>query len=75
MGKTQSTQKTIDSSGEVNNNVVINEPDAQSSQLFQLVVISWTICVIKIIEFLLFVYNRHQKQLKKKYNNKANNPS
>lgn len=72
MGKTQSTQKTVESSGEVNNNVVINEPEFQSSQLSQLLIISWIICAIKIMEFLLFVYKRHQKQIKKKY---ANNPS
>lgn len=67
MGKTQSTQKTVESSGEVNNNVVINEPFHQSSEYMQLLVVSWIICGIKIIEFLLFIYNRHQKQLKKKY--------
>lgn len=71
MGKTQSTQKTVESSGEVNNNVVINEPEHLNQQ-FQILLVGWIICAIKIIEFALFIYKRHQKQLKKKY---ANNPA
>lgn len=72
MGKTQSSQKTVDSQGEVNNNVVINDTASSPPELSQLLVISWIICAIKLMEFLLFIYNRHQKQLKKKY---SNNPS
>lgn len=72
MGKTLSTQKTIESSGEVNNNVVINEPFHETSGYMHLLVVLWIICAIKIIEFAFFIYNRHQKQLKKRY---TNNPS
>jgi len=72
MGKTQSTQKTVESSGEVNNNVVINEPMIDSSQMMQLIVPLWILCAVKILELVLFLYKQHHKQLKKKY---ASNPS
>lgn len=66
MGKTQSTTKQVESDGEVNNNVVINET-SNSNGVPQLVIIAWIICALKIFEFAIYIYNCHQKRLKKKY--------
>lgn len=67
MGQTQSSSKEIESDGEVNNNVVINEPKNNGNS--QVLLVLWIICALKIIEFALYIYNRHQKSLKKRYTN------
>jgi hypothetical protein len=61
--------KVVDSTGEVNNNVVVQQEapfDIHSNELIALV---GTICLIKIIELIYFLYKVHTKTIKKKYKN------
>lgn len=67
MGSTQTKdeQKTVDTTGQVNNNVVIQETvDVYSSEIVLLLSV---IVVLKLIEFLCYVYMQHARKMKKKY--------
>lgn len=61
----KSEKKTVDSTGTVNNNVVIGgEVDVFSVEI---VVLLGIICIIKMIEFIYFIYNRHYRRMKKHF--------
>lgn len=67
MGTQYSTEekKSVDSNGSVNNNFVVeNTVDVQSKIITILLLI---ICVIKILEFLVYLCSRYTQQIKKKY--------
>lgn len=66
MGNTDSKEETkaVDSNGNVNNNVVIQEPNSKNSDIK---IVLYIICGIKIIELLIFIYKFHRKNLKRKY--------
>lgn len=64
-GSTSSEKKTVDSTGAVNNNVVVNgEVDVSS---FEIIILLGIICAIKIMEFIYFIYRRHYQNVKKKH--------
>lgn len=58
-------KKTVDSSGTVNNNVVISDPVEFYNK--EIVCILWIILALKIMELILFFYREHRRGLKKKY--------
>lgn len=63
-GSTSSEKKTVDSTGTVNNNVVVNgEVDVSS---LEIIILLGIICAIKILEFIYFVYGRHYHNIKKR---------
>lgn len=63
--KNTDVHKTVETQGQVNNNVVIDHAvDVTSDEIIILLAI---ICAIKIIEFIYFLYSRHSKSIKKKY--------
>lgn len=67
MGGTTSHEekKTVDSTGEVNNNVVVQETvDVYSSEM---VILLSILCILKIIELGCYLYTTHNRNLKKKY--------
>lgn len=65
MGSNTSTEKkTVDSTGTVNNNVVVNgEVDVTS---LEIVILLGIICAIKIMEFIYFIYKRNYHNIKKR---------
>lgn len=69
MGGTESKDETksVDSNGYVNNNVVIQDPISSNSG--EIKILLYVICIIKIIELLIFIYKFHRKNLKRKYTN------
>ena len=71
MGKTASKEeKTIDSNGNINNNLVLEGPvDFQNSEMLLMLGI---ICAIKIFEAVYFVFHTYKRSLKKKYNTNTN---
>lgn len=70
MGSGESkTEKTVDTSGTVNNNVVVTaDLTMEKTQILLLF-----LCILKTMEFLYFVYVSHQRKLKKKYGAKPGN--
>lgn len=67
-GNTSSEKKAVDSTGTVNNNVVVTaeslgEVDVTSSEI---VIFLGIICAIKIMEFIYFIYKRHYRNVKKR---------
>lgn len=69
-GSTSNAKKQVDSTGTVNNNVVITEPVPIETR--EVLILLMIITTIKIIEFLIFLYKQHVKSVKKKIN--MNNP-
>ncbi|HBK84076.1 MAG TPA: hypothetical protein DDZ41_10870 [Flavobacterium sp.] len=67
MGTSESKEetKTVDSTGEVNNNIVIQDPVQIHNK--DITTVLYIICAIKIFELLVFVYKFHAKSMKKKY--------
>lgn len=57
--------KTIDSTGNINNNLVLEGPvDIKSTEV---IIFLGIICLIKIMEFGVFLYKYHSKKVKKNY--------
>lgn len=71
MGSSQSQHetKTIEASGQVNNNVVIQETEDVYSM--EIVVLLSLLCALKILEIAMFLYNKYRQQMKKKYSQGA----
>lgn len=65
MGGASSTEKkAVDTTGGVNNNIVVNgEVDVNSDEV---IILLGIICAIKIMEFIYFVYRRHYQNIKKR---------
>lgn len=58
-------ENNIESTGTVNNNVIIDgQVDVSSKEIILLLGI---ICLLKIIEFVYFVYKRHYQGIKKRF--------
>lgn len=69
MGSTSSKDPKVDSNGQVNNNVIIQDSVQLQIHNAEILYLLYTITVIKILEFIVFVYNSHAKRMKRKYNN------
>lgn len=67
MGSTTSKdeQKTIESSGHVNNNVIVRDTVDVYSQ--EIVILLGIICLMKVLEFICWMHMNQKKNLKKKY--------
>lgn len=67
MGSSQSQQetKTIESTGHVNNNAVIQETEDVYSM--EIVILLSILCALKILEIGIFLYSKYKQQMKKKY--------
>lgn len=61
----KSEDKTIDTNGNVNNNVVVEE--SVNIYSFEIIALLTIICIIKIIELACYLYVRHEKKIKRKY--------
>jgi hypothetical protein len=60
-------EKQVESTGEINNTVVLAPDQSFNLQNTEIIVFLGIICLIKIIEFIIFLYKTHKKNLKKKY--------
>lgn len=75
MGGSQSSQpenKVVESSGQVNNNVVVAFDTLQNTVAdygLEIVLLLLILCILKILEFASYVYVNHTKKMKKKYGN------
>lgn len=68
MGGSKSKEtKSIDSNGQVNNNVVIGKVDGEVDiTSAEIMILLGIICLIKIMEFIYFIYRRHYQNVKKR---------
>lgn len=57
--------KTVDTTGNVNNNVVIQEPVPVAME--EVIILLAIITAIKIIELVIYFYKVHTRNVKKKY--------
>lgn len=65
MGTT--TSKEVDSTGPVNNNIILDTTSTINMHSFEMVIMLAIICVIKVLEIVLFIYFKHRRGLKKTY--------
>lgn len=81
MGSSESKEekKTVDSTGTVNNNIIVQEAEDTHSQLLineKILLAAYIMCAIEIIKLLLYTFLHYQKHMKKKYEKKpANRPT
>lgn len=75
MGNTKSNteEKVVDTTGTVNNNLVLRDDQQLNIFSFEITLLLLIICVLKIIEFAYFIYRIHSRRLKKIYTNGVNN--
>lgn len=70
--------KTVDSNGQVNNNVVVGAMETNSALLFIMVVELGIVCLIGFVQLYIYYHCNSLKNLKKKYSNgnnqQLNNP-
>lgn len=60
-----SETKTIESDGEVNNNVVIQGNPIDYG--FEIMVLNAIICSLKIFELVIYLYKKHKKQVQEEH--------
>lgn len=65
MGTT--TSKEVDSTGPVNNNIILDTTSTINMHSFEMVIMLAIICAIKILEVVLFIYFKHRRGLKKSF--------
>lgn len=67
MGGSQTKEaKTVESTGHVNNNLVIGKVNGEVDVYsIEIVILLGIICVIKVIEFIYFMYRRHYQNVKR----------
>lgn len=57
--------KTVDTTGTVNNNVVVTEPVGISD--FEIEFILWGILILKFLELIIFFVREFRRSIKRKY--------
>lgn len=65
--------KIVDSNGQVNNNIVIQEAKDVHKQMLSseyLVIASYFLCFAEIVKIVIYIYTSHQRRMKRKYNQK-----
>ncbi len=74
MGKTESKHesKAVDTNGAVNNNLVIQGEMPIQVHNMEILILLYIMCALKVLEFLYFVYTKHSRKLKKRYNSVNN---
>lgn len=60
-----SEEQNIDNKGEVNNNVIVQNPVTIQSE--EMVTLLGIICILKITEFIYVCFKAYQRYVKKKY--------
>lgn len=77
MGGSESShqeQKVVESSGQVNNNVVVAVDTLQDTVAdygLEIAVLLLILCILKLFEFASYIYTNHIKKMKKKYSNNS----
>lgn len=61
-------EKTVDTTGTVNNNVIVSNVTGEVDVFsIEIVALLGIICILKIIEFIYFIYNRYYRRMKKRF--------
>lgn len=72
----QIEQKMVDSNGQVNNNIIIQEAKDVHEQLRlneKLLTVMYTMCGIELLRLGMYIYFKFMKSIKKKYSRNNNN--
>lgn len=74
MGGKQSVeeQKAVDTTGHVNNNVVVGAMETHSTILTIIAVELGIVCLIGFVQLLIYTHCNHLKNLKKRYAKQGN---
>lgn len=75
MGSSESKEekKTVDATGQVNNSIVLEE--GIDIKNVEIVILLYVICIIKILELVIYIYRWHNSKIKKKYSSSKNQQS
>lgn len=68
--ETKIEEKTVDSTGHVNNNIIIQEARDTHTQMIaneKLLIATYVLCLMEIIKLTLYCVSAYKKCIKKKY--------
>lgn len=71
-------EKAVDSTGHVNNNIIIQEAQDTHAQMLtneKLLVASYLLVFFEIVKLGVYIYINFKKNIKKKYEGAKNNPN
>lgn len=63
MGNSNQKDKSVDTNGQVNNNVIIG----QTTDIFEIRIMIYILTSIKIFEFMIYFYKTNFRRIKKRY--------
>lgn len=75
-GSSEEETKMVDTNGQVNNNIIIQEAadiHDQTQNSERLLMVMYFTCILEVIKIGLYVYNCFTKRMKKKYSRNGNN--
>lgn len=72
MGKSNSKEEKIESSGTVNNNVILTQEDTINIYSRELVYLLAALIALKVFEIIMVIYYKHRRHLKKMYQSREN---
>lgn len=71
-------QKTIDTNGNVNNNIIIQEARDTHHQMIlneKLLAATYFLCALEVIKFVVYLFLGYRRNIKKRYQSKVNQTS
>lgn len=71
-GSGSHNEAKVEAQGAINNVVVTDFQDHVEIKNKEIMILLYIICLIKLVEFLLFIYNRHVNGIRKKYGERQN---
>lgn len=67
--KNEEIHKTVESTGQVNNNVIVE--DSVTIHNTEIIILLYVIAIVKVFEFVVYLYSTHTKRMKRKYQNQS----
>lgn len=61
----EAKETKLETSGEINNNVIIQ--DTVTVHNNEIIILLYIIAILKMAEFIIYIYNQYIKKIKKKY--------
>lgn len=61
----EAKETKLETSGEINNNVIIQ--DTVTVHNNEIIILLYIIAILKMAEFIIYIYNQYMKTIKKKY--------
>lgn len=74
--ETKVEEKTIDTNGQVNNNIIIQEARDTHQQMIlneKLLTATYVLCLLEIVKFIMYCIGAYRRHIKNQYRNETKN--